>query len=204
MTVRGNDRAAHRKCTDFALGVVYKSCNLKAHHEMMHFVSNLQYYMMFEVLECSWAVFSREMQAAEDMDELIAAHNRYVEKILELSLLTEGSEAEKRQIDRVFKCILDYCLTQQRLAEFAEQTMQKHGALSMQSEERELERRWGVSAADEQRVEEAPPLVPPGELTGTIQLRAAEVRALAMSPHHRHHNTHSHTRSVRRDAACTG
>ena len=30
---------------------------------MMHFVANIQYYMMFEVLECSWDTFNKEMQA---------------------------------------------------------------------------------------------------------------------------------------------
>ena len=29
---------------------------------MMHFVANMQYYMMFEVLECSWAKFKEDMQ----------------------------------------------------------------------------------------------------------------------------------------------
>jgi hypothetical protein len=29
---------------------------------MMHFIANMQYYMMFEVLECSWAKFKEDMQ----------------------------------------------------------------------------------------------------------------------------------------------
>jgi len=30
----------------------------------MHFMANMQYYMMFEVLECSWATFNKEMQVS--------------------------------------------------------------------------------------------------------------------------------------------
>ncbi|EKX50339.1 hypothetical protein GUITHDRAFT_42199, partial [Guillardia theta CCMP2712] len=77
-------------------------------HNMMHFITNLQYYMMFEVLECSWEELNKELQSVQDVDQLIASHNRYVDKILERALLTEDSETEKKQMDRVFKCILDY------------------------------------------------------------------------------------------------
>ena len=33
---------------------------------MMHFMANMQYYMMFEVLECSWATLNKEMQMQRD------------------------------------------------------------------------------------------------------------------------------------------
>lgn len=45
-------------------------------NEMNHFVTNLQYYMMFEVLEGSYTEFEREMAAATGLDELIAAHDQ--------------------------------------------------------------------------------------------------------------------------------
>jgi gamma-tubulin complex component 3 len=42
-------------------------------NEMNHFVTNFQYYIMFEVLEVSWARFSDEMDAAKDLDDLLCA-----------------------------------------------------------------------------------------------------------------------------------
>ncbi|KAI3472133.1 hypothetical protein Pfo_029621 [Paulownia fortunei] len=49
--------------------------------EMNHFVSNLQYYIMFEVLEVSWSNFSKELEAAKDLDDLLGAHEKYLYSI---------------------------------------------------------------------------------------------------------------------------
>ena len=37
-------------------------------NEMIHFVNNLQYYLMFEVLECSWQELLVGLDAAIDFD----------------------------------------------------------------------------------------------------------------------------------------
>jgi len=142
VTVRGADREAHRELQKFALAVVYKASNMWIHHQMMHFITNLQYYMMFEVLECSWEELNKELQAIQDVDQLIASHNRYVEKILERALLTEDSETEKKQMDRVFKCILDYCFTQQQICDFAERKLERHGLMLGPVDARDADHDW--------------------------------------------------------------
>ena len=43
-------------------------------NEMNHFVTNMQYYLMFEVLEYSWVEFLDEMEESIDLAELIVAH----------------------------------------------------------------------------------------------------------------------------------
>ena len=60
--------------------------------EMDHFISNFQYYIMFEVLEVSWLEFSNEMEIAKDLDDLLAAHEKYLDSIVEKSLLGERSQ----------------------------------------------------------------------------------------------------------------
>ena len=60
-------------------------------NEMNHFVTNLQYYIMFEVLEYSWVDFLDEMEQARDLVELIVCHERYLNVIVEKSLLGERS-----------------------------------------------------------------------------------------------------------------
>ncbi len=37
---------------------------------MLHFVYNLQYYIMFEVLEVSWSAFVERVQKAQDLGKL--------------------------------------------------------------------------------------------------------------------------------------
>ena len=45
---------------------------------MVHFVTNLQHYIMFEVLQTSWMKLSQELPEAADLDSVIRAHNEYV------------------------------------------------------------------------------------------------------------------------------
>ncbi|MBA0829238.1 hypothetical protein Goarm_013856, partial [Gossypium armourianum] len=50
------------------------------------FFTNLQYYIMFEVLEVSWSNFSNEMEVAKDLDGLLAAYEKYLHLIVKLSI----------------------------------------------------------------------------------------------------------------------
>ena len=58
-------------------------------NEMNHFVANMQYYIMFKVLEYSWVEFLDEMEEERDLDELPVAHERYLNAIVERPLMGE-------------------------------------------------------------------------------------------------------------------
>ncbi|CAL5081701.1 unnamed protein product [Urochloa decumbens] len=77
-------------------------------NEMNHFVTNFQYYIMFEVLEVSWARFSDEMDAAKDLDDLLLAHDKYLNSILEKALLGERSHGLLRNLFELFDIILQF------------------------------------------------------------------------------------------------
>ncbi len=76
--------------------------------EMAHFVTNLQYYIMFEVLEHSWAQFTDDMAAAADLDGLIAAHERYLDAIVAKALLGERSSLLAQQLTTLFELMLRF------------------------------------------------------------------------------------------------
>jgi len=47
--------------------------------EMTHFVYQLQYYILFEVIECSWDELVTNIdKKCVDLDSLIEAHNNYL------------------------------------------------------------------------------------------------------------------------------
>ncbi|KAJ3677077.1 hypothetical protein LUZ60_002801 [Juncus effusus] len=77
-------------------------------NEMNHFITNFQYYIMFEVLEESWARFSYEMEASSDFDDLLVAHEKYLSSILEKSLLGEKSGGLLEILCRVFEVVLRF------------------------------------------------------------------------------------------------
>jgi hypothetical protein len=56
----------------------------------------------------------------------------------------QESEVEKAQIDAVFRCILDYAETQQKLTEKAARQLERHGVLSPEREAREDVEAWRV------------------------------------------------------------
>ncbi|XP_028787749.1 gamma-tubulin complex component 3-like [Neltuma alba] len=85
--------------------------------EMNHFVSNLQYYIMFEVLEVSWSNFLNEMEVAKDLDDLLAAHEKYLHSIVEKSLLGERSQSIYKSLFIVFDLILRFRSHADRLYE---------------------------------------------------------------------------------------
>lgn len=76
--------------------------------EMNHFVTNLQYYIMFEVLEVSWSNLSNEMEVAKDLDDLLAAHEKYLHSVVEKSLLGERSQTLYKSLFVLFDLILRF------------------------------------------------------------------------------------------------
>lgn len=55
---------------------------------MQHFVRNLVYYMTIEAIEPRWAEMQRELATCETVDELSAAHERFLDTSLKECLLT--------------------------------------------------------------------------------------------------------------------
>jgi gamma-tubulin complex component 3 len=52
-------------------------------NEMMHFVQNLHHYLMFEVMECAWQPLEERLANAADLDQLIDAHDEYLQQIVD-------------------------------------------------------------------------------------------------------------------------
>ncbi|KAJ8942297.1 hypothetical protein NQ318_005615 [Aromia moschata] len=49
--------------------------------KMIHFLHQTQYYFLFEVLECSWAEMQNQVNKAECLDDIIAAHMVFLSSI---------------------------------------------------------------------------------------------------------------------------
>jgi len=60
---------------------------------MLHFISNLQSYLMFEVLERGWEALAGSLGRARTLDDVIRAHDVYLDEIVEKALLgPEGGD----------------------------------------------------------------------------------------------------------------
>merc|ERR1719192_459490 len=67
---------------------IFHSVNLIA-SEMMFFVNQFQYYINFEILECSWAILEDKLHNSKDLDELIAAHSEFLQTLYDGCFLSD-------------------------------------------------------------------------------------------------------------------
>lgn len=84
-------------------------------NEMVHFVYNLQYYLMFEVIECASLELHKQLEAATDLDGLLAAHGHYLSSITQKAMLSAEDEAMHRALVALFDSILAFARVQDQL-----------------------------------------------------------------------------------------
>ncbi|KAJ5068529.1 gamma-tubulin complex component 3 [Anaeramoeba ignava] len=87
-------------------------------NEMIHFIYHLQHYVLFEVLQCSWEHFLEEAKQAPDLDSVIAAHEEYLNEILDKSMLTPSSELHETALEEIGKISRNRIIDNQNLNEW--------------------------------------------------------------------------------------
>ncbi|XP_063878278.1 gamma-tubulin complex component 2-like isoform X2 [Scylla paramamosain] len=55
---------------------------------MLNFIQNIEYYMMFEVIEHNWQTFINKMQKVENVDDVLSFHNDFLSGCLKDCMLT--------------------------------------------------------------------------------------------------------------------
>ncbi|OAA64818.1 Gamma tubulin complex protein 3 [Cordyceps fumosorosea ARSEF 2679] len=120
-----------RRCMTGARGVLQNSnkeitqtwkTTRAALAEMIHFVGQLQYYILFEVIESSWGELQKRIRKEDcTLDDLIKAHGKYLEDITHKGLLgpkkrhpaSSGVEEDERtsylsQLSSMLRLMLEY------------------------------------------------------------------------------------------------
>eukprot|EP01039_Chlorochromonas_danica_P001201 gene1202-1311_t len=93
---------------------VLHRCNLNRSC-MMHVIINLSEFLMFEVLETAWVRLKEDLDKSRSIDDLILAHDRYLDEILDKALLSPTHEALQLQIQQVMQLILRFCSLEESL-----------------------------------------------------------------------------------------
>ena len=90
------------------------TCHL-LRHEMVHFVYNLQYYLMFEVVECASLELSERLSSASDLDGLLAAHGHFLSSIVQKLMLRPEDESTAHALKALFESVLKFAKAQDQL-----------------------------------------------------------------------------------------
>ena len=132
---------------DHALHAEMKGCHA-LRSDMMHFVTNLQYHIMFEVVEVGWTKLESRLSKAADLDELIAAHDENLEYTLEHAFLVEDSSLVQDHLSQIFDLVLRFRGFADRIFEAACESSTQRKLAVMQAEVRTAAGQWGSTAED--------------------------------------------------------
>lgn len=71
------------------------------------------------MLEAGWVEFQAELETSKDLDGVIAAHDRYLDSVLQKVLLGEKSQLLLRQLATIFDVVLRFRAVCDRIYEQA-------------------------------------------------------------------------------------
>jgi gamma-tubulin complex component 3 len=127
---------------------------------MMHFVTKLKSYLMFEVLEGGWTDLARSIEDATTLDEVVQAHDRYLNGICRKSLLQPskvfGDKIDLgQQLSVLLRLSNEFSSYQEKLFGDAQEAADRASAKRQEAEERLKEGGWGFKTEQEVSEEES-------------------------------------------------
>ena len=126
-------------------------------HEMIHFITQLQYYILFEVVESAWTTFQTRINSPDcTLDDLIDAHTKYITSITHKGLLgsqrhvTTGSREDSflAQLHYIFKDMLAYKDAVEGLYSFSVAEFTRRQDFAVTIEKRTAAGKWGITEKD--------------------------------------------------------
>ncbi|XP_071493935.1 gamma-tubulin complex component 3 homolog [Diadema antillarum] len=117
--------------------------------EMIHFVNQMQYYINFEVMACSWDTIWKNVTEAADLDQIIAAHELFLDTILRRALLDDKSRPLLNQLRVIFDLIIQFQHSQDTMFTKALEELNRRQAISKAINARTEKGDWGTSAVEE-------------------------------------------------------
>lgn len=123
--------------------------------EMIHFVNQLQYYILFEVIEASWDQLQAAITKSEcTLDDLVEAHTKYLKAITHKGLLGKPTTGHREdsftsQLHEILKIMLSYKDVVDGLYSFSVAEFTRRQELAAKIETRTAQGQWGLTEKDE-------------------------------------------------------
>ncbi|KAK3678999.1 Microtubule-nucleating Tub4p (gamma-tubulin) complex component [Recurvomyces mirabilis] len=135
------------------VGVDWKTARLGL-ARMVHFVNQLQYYILFEVIEASWSGLQKTIKNPASgtltLDTLIGAHTAYLRSITRKGLLGGAGGVDfTAQLHELLKLMLAYKDVVDGLYSFSVAEFTKRQEMAAKIENRTRAGRWGLTDADD-------------------------------------------------------
>ncbi|CAO3696701.1 unnamed protein product [Rhizopus microsporus] len=104
---------------------------------MIHFIYQLQHYVIFEVLECSWKKLEDNIQNHSiDLDSIIESHASYLSEITQKGFLSGPKKKELAdRLNDLFDCILRYKVVLDHLHGYASnEAVKRHSKYALEGD----------------------------------------------------------------------
>ena len=166
--------------------------------EMIHFINQLQYYILFEVIEASWDTLQASVHRADaTLDDLISAHTKYLRAITHKGLLgsvrtnSQGHREDvfTTQLHELLKLMLAYKDAVDGLYSFSVAEFTRRQELAAKIETRTARGQWGLTEKDEEDLNSPSPFFA-SSATNALHGRStdsplptAALAALGLQPH---------------------
>ena len=139
---------------------VFHRCTLNR-ARMLHVVTTLSAFLMFEVLESAWQQLGERLSKAKCLDDVIRAHDAYLEGILQRSLLTRAHEGLNLQLQSMLQSILRFCALEDALVADALAALARQQAREADAEAQTKAGNWGSTGRRDPQLQD-----PPGSIDG--------------------------------------
>lgn len=117
--------------------------------EMHNFISNFQYYVMFEILETSWVELQEKFETHSDLDEIIAAHDVFLDAVVQKALLGTKSQLVLQTLYALFEVMMSFREVAGDLFNLAADVVAKRAATRERIAEREKANQWGTYVGED-------------------------------------------------------
>ncbi|MCJ1244573.1 Microtubule-nucleating Tub4p (gamma-tubulin) complex component [Trapelia coarctata] len=127
--------------------------------EMIHFVNQLQYYILFEVIEASWDQLQAAISKQDcTLDDLIEAHTKYLKAITHKGLLGSArstltgtrEDSFTSQLHYILKIMLSYKEAVDGLYSFSVAEFTRRQEFAAKIETRTAQGKWGLADKDDE------------------------------------------------------
>ncbi|KFB46075.1 AGAP003865-PA-like protein [Anopheles sinensis] len=73
--------------------------------KMINIITQMHYYILFEVIECSWEQFSACVQQAKGLDDVLEAHEKFLQRICVGIFLDKSTHMYTRSLELIFSSV---------------------------------------------------------------------------------------------------
>lgn len=113
--------------------------------QMIHFIHQIQYYILFEVVECSWTKLLDKVQKATALDDILEAHNEFLHSV-KIGAFLEDNGLIHGSLENVFNASIKLETWQDRFYEICLNELDARRQFENNVKESEKTGNYGITA----------------------------------------------------------